>query len=215
MPKSTESSAKPLTIGVLDAQSLDQFIANAKEAWLEAHPQGRKRRGRPSEMGAIFEIIWGAELKGLLGKAPTQGKLFRLVHEQLGDQAPSEKAIRKYAKMWLLLFRKPWTERSGAERKWLAKQASVIWKLQHLFLDTLFKNAQRTDRSYSDRDEVELVIDGPHLKKLRQHLNALSRELARFDPPKEVDGYPYPEGSFLKDALRDYTPELFGRRRPR
>ena len=203
-----------MRIGVLDAQSLDQFIANAKVTWLEAHPQGRKRRGRPSEMGVIFEIIWRAELKGLLGKAPTQGKLFRLVREQLGDQAPSEKAIRKYAKLWLLLFRKPWTERSEAERKWLAKQASVIWKLQHLFLDTLFKNAKRTDRSYPDRKVVDLVIGGPHMEVLRRHLNSLSREMARFNPPKSVDGYPYPEGSFLMDALRDYTPELFGRRRP-
>lgn len=204
-----------MNIGVLDAQSLDQFIANAKEVWLEAHPQGRKRRGRPSQMAMIFEIIWRAELKGFLGKTPTQGKLFRLVREQLGDQAPSEKAIRKYAKMWLLLFRKPCMERSEADSKWIAKQAPVIWNLQLLFLDTLFKNAQRTDRSYSDRKEIHLVIGGTPLKKMAQHLKALSQEVARFDPPKAVDGYPRPEESFLMDALRKYTPEMFGRRQSR
>ena len=126
MLKPIESSSKPVRIGVLDAQSLNQFLAHAKEAWLEAHPQGRKRRGRPSEMERVFEIIWGAERKGLLGTAPTQGKVIRLVRERLGDKALTKEAIRKYAKMWLLLFRKPGAEWSEEEMKFLEKKALII-----------------------------------------------------------------------------------------
>lgn len=205
MLKPIESSSKPVRIGVLDAQSLNQFLAHAKEAWLEAHPQGRKRRGRPSEMDKVFEIIWGAVQKGHLGKTSTQGKVLRLVHEELGEQAPSEKAIRKYAKMWLLLYHRSWTDWSEEERKWLAKHAPLIVKYQRLFLDGIFKYGQRTGKSYPDRKGVELVIRGPHLDILLRHLKSLSHEMARFNPPKGVDGYPNPEISFMQDTLRGYV----------
>lgn len=210
MLKAIERSSKPIQIAVRDAQSLEQCIADVKEAWLDAHPQERKRRGRPSEMERVFMIIWGAEQKRLLGKAPSQGKVFKLVNEELGDKALSEKAIRKYAKMWLLLYRKPWTEWSEADRESLAKHAPLIVKYQRLFLDTLFEYGQ--PKWYSNG--VELVIRGPHLTILGKILKSLSHEMARFNPPKGVEGYTYPEISFLRDALRGYVTEQLVRRRP-
>lgn len=204
MPKPIESSLKPMRIGVLDAQTLDQFLANAKEAWLKAHPQERKRRGRPSEMERVFEIIWGAEQKGLLGKAPTQGKVIRLVREQLGDKALTKEAIRKYAKMWLLLYRKPCAEWSEEEMKFLEKKALII-KYQRLILETMLRYGQRTGKLSPDRKGVEFRLEAHHLEGLSGHLKSLCHEIARFNPPKGAEGYPdHPELSLLLDVLQGH-----------
>lgn len=211
MLKPIESRSKPMQIRVQDAQSLDQFLANAKETWLEDHPQERKRWGRLSEMERVFESIWVVVPKGFLGKAPTQGKLFRVIHEQLGDQTLSERAIRKYAKMWLLLFRKPWIKWSDADRKWLAKYAPLIVKYQRLFLDTLLRYGQGA----MYLNGVEMVIALRHLKIVIKCLKLLRHEMARFIPPKTVDGYTSPEMSFFLDALREYLPKQSVGRQPR
>src|SRR5215831_3235675 len=212
MPKSTEKGSKPTSIEILNADSLDRFIANAKQAWLDLHPQDRKRRGRPSEMEAIFEVIWAAELKGHLGKTPTQGKLFRLVHEQMGEEAPSEKAIRKYAKMWLLLFRKPLAQWSRAERKWLAKQVPAVSKIKRLFLDLLYKHAKRTDLSSPGREKVKFVFSGPYAEMLPRVVDSLSREMDRFKPPKGANRYADPEDLF-EELFNEYPPDALFRRR--
>ena len=213
MPKTDQSNAKSPQLQVPDAPFFDQFKANAKEAWLEAHPQERKRPGRPSDLGVVFESIWAADGKGLLGTAPTQGKLYTLVRDHLGEKAPSEKAIRKYAKLWLL-HRRSKTEWSEAEISWYAKHAAMTWELEHRYSELLFQNPDGPVRSYPGGEkEMKFTISGPHFKEAFQIFQLLNSEYTRVDPPQE--GNKTPDRELFMGDLEKYVPELFGRRRPR
>ncbi len=161
------------------------------------HPEEKKRRGRPSEMERVFGLIWEAELAGNLGKTPTQGKLFRLVHEKMKDQALSEKAIRKYAKMWLLLFRKPSEERSDEENAWLSKHLLVATKAYNNMLATMFNYSEKTPIREKGKRGTKFTLSREGVEVLRQHVTTLHEEVKRLVPRKaRAAGVPDPEVPF-------------------
>src|SRR6185295_1627225 len=98
--------------------------------WISRHDPSRQR-GRPSERGRVFTILWNDEFKGGAAKR-TQGKLIRLVQEALKADSLSEDAIRKYVKMWLILKRNgrviPDLALPAADLLWLNKHASRTMK---------------------------------------------------------------------------------------
>lgn len=204
---STGDRTTPANLDVPDAPSLKQFLANAKAAWCATHPHREKRRGRPYKMGVVFEIFWEAECRGLLTRTPTQGELFRLVQHRLAGQAPCERAIRRYAKMWLLLFYKPAAGRPETERLWIAEHHPMIRTLHALFLEVLLQHVRHTDRLYPDRVEVAVMIDGPHRDLLRRRLDVLGRELEGVTLLRDIGGARRPGESFLIEALRDTMPQ--------
>ncbi len=185
MSKSSGPKHRESTIAVPDAPDVDQFLAHARRVWYRTHPEEKKRRGRPSEMERVFGLIWEAELAGNLAKTPTQGKLFRLVQEKMKDHALSEKAIRKYAKMWLLLFRKPPEERSDEEIEWLTKHNPVATKAHDAVLPTIFKYSEKIPiRSKGKIIGTQFIMTLEGVEILHQHLITLHRELEHLSPRK-------------------------------
>ena len=114
-------------IPVEDAGTLEGFLSNAKQVWIQIHLSAH-RRGRPSERAKVFRVLRKAYSDGHIGKKITQGKLTRLVQDRLGDNGPSEDAIRKYVKMWMILQRNgkvvPDLTLPPSDLRWFEKHAS-------------------------------------------------------------------------------------------
>jgi len=113
---------------VEDADSLKEFLVQARAVWKETHPFSI-RRGRPSVSIKVLGAIEQAEKDGKIGKNPSQGKIIRLVQEQLGQSAPSEDAIRPYAKVWYLAKIKHPDDIDADDWLWLGKGTGLYNEL--------------------------------------------------------------------------------------
>lgn len=120
-----------------DEATLERFLTNAKNIWI-GHHHSTRGRGRPSERGRVFRILWDDEINNS-PKRVTQGKLIRLVQSELGTDTLSEDAIRKYVKMWLILKRNgkviPDLSLPAADLRWLNKHASKTMKAIRAYRD--------------------------------------------------------------------------------
>jgi hypothetical protein len=87
-----------------DANTMEEFEANARAAWCRAHDPTR-HRGRPSEMGRIFGILWNHVLEGHVTEGLSQGQLIRLLRSKMGNDPLSDDSMKKYVKMWWILER--------------------------------------------------------------------------------------------------------------
>ncbi len=136
-PKTGATSKKGKTtkrrmLEVEDADSLKEFVVQARAVWEKNHPASIKRRGRPSVLINVLGAIEQAEKDGKIGKNPSQGKIIRLVQEQLGQSAPSEDAIRPYVKVWYLAKIKNEDDIDSDDWIWLGKGTGLY---NELFID--------------------------------------------------------------------------------
>jgi len=190
-----------------DADNLKDFLKNAKTLWILRHHSTR-RRGRPSERGRVFGVLWAEDAKGLIGKNVTQGKLIQIVREQLGDEPLSEDAIRKYVKMWRILRKHnkvvPDLSLPVSDRQWFEKHASKTMKAftdYHAQVKDLQPRKQIPELQSKDalhlrypsplrgrignQPEIAMIIDPPIFSRpdLHDKLHLLERELMDFLPP--------------------------------
>jgi hypothetical protein len=102
MPKNNSKN-----LSVPDASTRKEFEKNAGKAWEKAHPEKRKRRGRPSQNAEVFEglnaLIVNEHLKG---KKLNLYNLKKAWKEQFPDLVwPSEDTIHTWAEIWLQMVK--------------------------------------------------------------------------------------------------------------
>jgi hypothetical protein len=99
-----EHSRSRRSLLVPDHNDLKVFVKSARRVWREAHPQLRKRKGRPSDKQRILSAIGVVRLDHLSQKKKlTQGKLIKLVKARFERPRPDDDTIRKYNRLYHLI----------------------------------------------------------------------------------------------------------------
>ena len=141
-PKTGATSKKGKTtkrrmLEVEDADSVKEFLVQARAVWNESHPFRRENRGRPSVLAKVIWTIDRARLAGKLGGKPSQGKMIRVVQDilqkdvenQPGKSAPSADAIRPYVKVWHMAKFKGRDGLTAEDEEWLDKRNGTFLEI--------------------------------------------------------------------------------------
>lgn len=88
---------------VEDAGSKNEFMKNALKVWQYEHRFERPRRGR-SRGDSVLNILEYARENGEIKKNPSQGYLIQFVEGRLGRKKLHQDTIKKYVKLWRLVF---------------------------------------------------------------------------------------------------------------
>lgn len=108
--------SKPPMLEVADAETRDEFLANARKVWNERHPDKRKEPGAPGDARII--VVLKEVLLGWSKKSPPSIKhLTKLVEKKfnsepyMAEKFPDDlhpaasDTIRRYAKLTLILMK--------------------------------------------------------------------------------------------------------------
>ena len=198
MTKLREHSTMATHLQVPDAETLDVFQKNAKQIWLKAHPDKNKKYGRPSHEAKIFDVLWIAEANEEISDNPTQGELVRLVQNHLGidrktkKAEETEKAIRKYSRIWLIVNRKSSNEVTDSDYRFILKHYPKMAIAFNRMVATMKRYWIRKpiDEGRKDEDGSVLVVSGEikveGLPKLMEYQAKLGNELKRFYPSEKA-----------------------------
>jgi len=192
MPLSTKQQKKSSFLKVADADSLEHFQKHAKTVWVAAHPDKHKKPGRPSDRAKIIDAIWSVEAKEGLNEIPTQGDLLRAVQKELrfprgSDRAKeTEKAIRKYAKLWLLLYKKHPTELNQSDYTFLETQAPKLHRALKNIWCVFRKYGTKKRVKKGKQEGVTYDIGKIGLQILHRNLLTIQKEQERFLPSEPL-----------------------------
>lgn len=192
----SKTPTKPSSfLEVPDADSLEQFQKNAKKAWVEAYPDKHRKRGRPSHRTKIIDAIWSVEVEGKLSANPTESQLLRAVKKKLGiagksqnpkDIQDPERVVLKYARLWLILYKKHPIELNQSDYTFLGKQAPKIHKAFENILDVFRKYGTKKKVKKGAQEGVTYTMQGKGLQILLQNLLTIQQEKDLFLPSEHL-----------------------------
>lgn len=170
-------AAHPPVIPVPDAESLKEFLKNARKAYQNAHPG---KRGPKFAEGKA--LVWLAQLEHELKRQPTRKEIIvRLTDGKNSPNTVSERTAEKIAKLYRQLTRYSWYGRTSPplfkeDVRWLRKNlrpkhltlnnwwARILEQWQHAKLDSigLSKSVHdaftlSTDDLVKERERLELL----------------------------------------------------------
>jgi hypothetical protein len=188
-PRFTALDGEPVSPELLvqDANTLKEFLANAKAVWLEHSVDQVRGQGRPSVRGKVIQALWRERPNGCLGPSDTHGRLIGLVQGRLGSEAPRKDAIRKYVKMWTILQKNkliaPSLSLPSADLQWFNKHASKTMRLLRDYSQEIRKlNREQLDQVIATR-RLDPSYCHPRLLQLYPQL---TEELEDFHPPSDI-----------------------------
>ena len=172
---------------VQDANTLKEFLANAKVVWLEHSVEAVRGKGRPSARSKVIQALWREKAVVRLAGGATQGKLIGLVKKRLGSGAPSTEAIRKYVKMWTILQKNhgitPGLFLPSADRQWLNKHAPKLMRVLRAYDREIHAlSGEQLDRVI----ETGLIDPSMMPATLIQHHKLYEDEVRDFKPPADI-----------------------------
>jgi hypothetical protein len=177
---------------VAEADSLEQFQKNAKKAWVAAHPDKHRKPGRPSDRTKIIDAIWSVEVEGKLSANPTEAQLLRAVKKKLGiagksqnpkDIQDPERVVLKYARLWLILYKKHPNELKQSDYTFLGNQAPKLHRALKDMIDVLCESGTK---KIVKKGTQEGVTPGIDLQILLRNILTILKEQELFLPSENL-----------------------------
>lgn len=177
---SEDRAAHLSIISVPDAESLKEFLKNARKAYRKHHPSGK----RGPKFAEVDALVWIARLEHKLKRQPTRKEIIAGItdKDRYGSIPVSIRTAEKIAQLYRLLTRYSWYGRTGQalskeDVQWLRKnltpnqRSSINWWTQQLkqWQHTKLEAAGlgKAIRDVFTLSSAELTEEGKRLEALR------------------------------------------------
>lgn len=179
---SEERANHPPVIPVPDAESVEEFLKNARKAYRKHHPPG-KRGPKFAEMEAL---VWIARLEHKLKHQPTRKEIIAGItdKDQYGSDPLSTRTAEKIAQLYRQLTRYAWHGRRGPvlskeDVRWLRKNlrpnqrssnnwwTQILEQWQHAKFDATGLSQEIRDAFTLSRDDLAKERERLELLRLK------------------------------------------------